>query len=510
MKNSKTVLLLILAFTLQAFALEMPKVFSDHMVLQQQEPVRLWGRAEANAAVQIQFAGQEVNTTADGQGNWSAKLEPLEASFAGRELTVKSGDAMLTFEDVLVGEVWLGSGQSNMLWRMDRSNDGDLLQLGANDPYLRLYAVNYATATEPQFSCPAVWQKDSPASAGNFSGVAYQFARDLRKTLNVPVGIIQSAVGGTPVIAWTRKGAFSAYEPLVEKHAEWEHKLSTYEEDLAKWQTEYDAWRQAKGIATEDYPRHKNQGAPEKPEGPDSPHRPASLANGMIAPVAPYTIRGVIWYQGEQDARWDPEKYGQRLGVMINDWRQWWGLPEMPFGIVQLANFGMARDVPGDEPWPKLRESQRLLAKADPHAGLVVAIDVGEADDIHPTDKFTVARRLARWALTDVYGKLSLVGGPEIAEAKLGDNAIILTFDQVGTGLRAFNSQKLLGFSVEGANGKSVKVPAEITGNNQVTLSTKGITEPKRVRYAWNNNPATANLTNQERLPASPFEISVE
>lgn len=502
-------LFLLVAMTTSAVALEMPNIFSDGMVLQRQAPVKIWGKAEPGASVQIKFAGQEVEAQTDSNGNWSAVLKPMEASFEERELSVQSGEKSKKFQDVLVGEVWLCSGQSNMQWPINKSTDGDIAKLGANDKYLRLYKVGFGTSTEPQFSSRSRWMKDTPTHAGTFSAVAYFFGRDLRKVLDVPVGLIQSAVGGTPVIAWTRQEAFTNFPPLQEKEKEWEADLATFDDKLAAWKEDYQQWLQKKGISEEDYVKHKRQGAPRKPEGADSPHRPASLANAMIAPVAPYSVRGAIWYQGEADARWEPQDYGKRLGVMIQDWRQWWEMPEMPFGIVQLANLGVPKAKPSDDPWPKLRESQRRLAQSDPNVGMAVAIDIGEENDIHPTNKAAVAHRLARWALADVYQKLPLAGGPEVVSATAEGESIVLNFDQVGGGLHSIDAKQLKGFTVEDANGRFRNVPAKIVGKEKVRLSTKGITQPKRVRYAWQSNPVDASLGNKERLPASPFEIAV-
>jgi sialate O-acetylesterase len=493
-----------------ATALELPHIFSDHMVLQQQATIRIWGKADPAATVQVQLAEQDVSTETDSQGRWSVALNPMQASFEAKTLTVRSGASDISFEDVLIGEVWLGSGQSNMSWMIKQSVDGDITSLGADDPYLRLYKVAYHPSQQPEFSNQAVWSRDSPGNCSNFSAVAYHFARHLRQTLNVPVGIINSSVGGTPVIAWTRQQAFSNYAPLAERAQEWEKQLANYDANLAAWNETYRQWRQKRGLSAENYRLHRRQGAPLQPEGPNSQNRPANLANGMITPVAPYALRGVIWYQGEADAGWAPELYGKRLGVMIDDWRAWWQMPDMAFGIVQLPNFKTPRTEPSDDSWPKLRESQRKLALSDPHTGMAVTIDQGEEADIHPANKLIVARRLVRWALADVYDKLALGGGPQIAGARLGDNGILLTFDQVGRGLFIMDAKQLGGFTVEDSSGTFVKVPAKIVSANQVWLSTQELASPKRVRYAWQNNPVDASLGNVERLPASPFEIKLE
>jgi len=505
---------LLLFLGVQVNALELPAIFSDNMVLQQEQPVRVWGRSEPGTSVEVQFAGQTASTTADGEGNWSLSLEPLEASFEARELVVSSGPKEVVFKNVLVGEVWLASGQSNMGFEVRKAVDADIHKLGANDPYLRLNKVAFNPSPEPAFSSRNQWVADSPEAIEFFSAVGYQFARDLRKTLQVPVGVIMSSVGGTPAIAWTRAESAAKNPALKAKLDEWDAALARYEEALSIWEKEYAAWREEKGIAEADYNKHKRQGAPEKPQDANSTHRPGNLANGMINPVAGYTMRGAIWYQGEADTRWDPANYGQRLQVMIEDWREWWGR-DFPFGIVQLPELGRASTKPSNEQWPKLRDSQRRLAKADPKTGLVVTIGLGEANDIHPANKIPVGRRLARWALADVYGKIGLRGGPEIESAVREGSSIILEFSQTGEGLRVNDLHELGGFTASDSTDEPERgthfypVEAKLRSKTAVELTIPEGKNPGRVRYGWQSNPVDANLTNQERLPASPFEIAL-
>ena len=499
-----------------AGALELPNIFSDHMVLQREAPVRIWGKAEPGALVQVNFSGESVSSKVADDGRWELYLPALEASFESRELTVVSGDIRHAFRDVLVGEVWLASGQSNMGWSVAKSIDHDILELGANDAFLRLHPVRHNPSREHEFSAPGRWWPDIPSQVAGFSAVGYQFAQDLRKTLQVPVGIIRSTVGGTPIIAWTREEKFDLLPELMEKNAEWEQALARYDEDYARWEKDYAEWLDQNGLEA-DYEAHRWNGAPWQPENAASPRRPASLANGMILPIAGYTIRGVIWYQGEYDAGGSPETYDQRLRVMIEDWRELWDTEELPFGIVQLANFMKSQPGPVSSTWSELRESQRRMAVSDPDVGLVVAIDVGEGNDIHPRDKFTVARRLARWALASVYGEIELGGGPEIVKARRENTKILLSFVQTGSGLHAYGSDELSGFTVSDSLVEPDKqgetnfypVHAEIVSKTVVELNIPEGKNPVRVRYAWQSNPLNANLRNVERLPASPFEIKI-
>lgn len=510
-----TPLSLLLIFSLKVNAMELPTIFSDDMVLQQDLPVLVWGRSDPGAAVTVRFAGQSVETAADGEGNWSLSLGPLEASFEARELVVSSGTNKIVFRNVLVGEVWLASGQSNMGLEVRRGVDADIHILGANDPYLRLNRVAYNPSPVPVFSSRNPWKLDKPDAVEYFSAVGYQFARDLRKTLQVPVGIIMSSVGGTPSIAWTRTEAAARNPVLKAKLDEWDLALARYDEDLPAWELAYAAWREKEGVAEIDYENHKRKGAPEKPEDANSSKRPGNLANGMINPIAGYTIRGVIWYQGEEDAQWDPANYGQRLRVMIEDWRKWWNA-DLPFGVVQLPDFMMTKTQPTNERWPRLRESQRRVAKDDPNTGLIVTIGLGEANDIHPPNKIPVGRRLARWALADVYGKLKLRGGPEIEHAVREGSSIILSFSQTGEGLHINDLPVLSGFTASDSETEPPEwqtlyypVGAKLRSATEVELAIPEGKNPVRVRYGWQANPADANLTNVERLPAGPFEIAV-
>ena len=250
--------------------------------------------------------------------------------------------------------------------------------------------------------------------------------------------------------------------------------------------------------------------APKRPPPPDSPYRPASLANGMLSPIVPFALRGVVWYQGESDADWEPRRYDERLRVMMEDWRDWWENPSLQFGVVQLAGFLPPKPEPSDDPWPNLREAQRDLVDALPHSGLVVTVDIGEANDIHPQNKQEVGRRLSRWALTDVYDRLELRGGPVPAKADFREDRVIIQFAQTGSGLHILDGMKVGGFTLAGADGVFVPAEARIEGKTRVVVSAPGLAGPVHVRYAWQNNPIDANLGNRQRLPAVPFELMAE
>jgi sialate O-acetylesterase len=477
--------LLLVAAPLSLPALELPTVFSDHMVLQQGQPLPVWGRADAGATVKVTFGKQAVEAVADADGNWSAALAPETASATPATLQVTSGQKEIAFSDVLVGEVWLCSGQSNMQVKVESSLNGDLFMLGGSNPLLRLYQVEIIPSTTPRFSAKAKWAVTDAASIGKFSAAGFHFGTVLQSILGVPVGLIGAYAGGTPAIAWTRPSAFPKHPLLVQHVADWEAGMPSYAERNADYKIRFATWKKSRGIAPDadiDVWAYADSPKPELYD-PKGTKRPGVLANGMLATVAPFALRGAIWYQGEADAGWVPEKYDERLAVMVNDWRVWWGNPTLAFGVAQLANFTRPVAEPSDGKWPQLRESQRRFAQNNPHAGLAVAMDVGEANDIHPWDKQSVGQRLARWALADVYKKISLRGGPEPVEAKFGGN-VRIRFDSAGGGLWPFNGAPLEGFTLAGADGVFHKATAEIKGKDAVEVSSPASTVSGSARIA--------------------------
>lgn len=492
----------------QARALELPNVFSDHMVLQQKQPLPVWGRAEVGSTVTVSFRQQTVQAVADAGGNWMATLAPETASATPATMNVRSGGREITFADVLVGEVWLCSGQSNMEWGVRHALNGDLTELGGSNPLLRLFLLWRQASTTPLFTTKAQWSPSIPERITPFSAVGFHFGRILQPALGIPVGLIGLSYSGTPAIAWTRPSVLDKHPLFVERVAEWEQGMRTYPEDAAQYAAKLAAWKAGKGIPAET--KINNEQHPDAPKAPpydpESPRRPGVLAHGMLAPVAPFALRGVIWYQGEGDAGWVPEKYDERLALMVEDWRVWWNIPSLAFGVVQLANFNQPTSEPSDGAWPRLRESQRRFVLNDPHAGLAVAIDVGEANDIHPLDKETIGERLARWALADVYHKIALRGGPEPVEATFG-GVVQIRFASVGGGLWIFNGGPLQGFTLAGADGVFHAATAEIKGKDTVAVESSAVPAPQVVRYAWAANPRSANLSNKQRLPAGPFEL---
>lgn len=468
----KFFILLIECTAIQAQTLELPSVFSDHMVIQRETLVNVWGRAEPGAEIQVAFARQRVNGTADTDGNWMIQIQPMKASSQPQCMEVRTGEESVIFEDVLVGDVWLCSGQSNMAWMLCRDADRDIELAAAENPNIRLHQVNRLTTPEPRFSSGDKWVPCHNVSVAQFSAVGYFFGKTLQEALGIPIGLIDSTWGGTPIVAWTRKEAL-----LANPHTE---------SKIRAW----DTWAKRRNNETR-VSLNKD--------------RPSNLANSMLTPICPFSLKGCVWYQGEDDVNWKPDQYQSRLKLMISDWRQRWGQFDLPFGIVQLANFGGISVQPMDSNWARIRDSQYRFTRDSTHTGLIVVIDQGEADNIHPARKKVVGRRLARWALTDVYGILNLAGGPLMRSFKMVDCGIEITFDSVGRGLTVLNGPRLQEFCIAGDNRVFHRADATIIASDKILVRSDTVPIPVAVRYAWADNPIHANLTNDQGLPASPF-----
>jgi sialate O-acetylesterase len=459
-------------------------------------------RPDPGEKVTVEIAKQSHNATADGTGKWRVTLKPLSV---GEPLTMTirgSSESPITFKDVLVGDVWLCSGQSNMAFRLSTSATGKEAIDAAKIPTLRVIQMPPVESAVPLNDCKAEWHVSSPTSVPDFSAVAFFFGRKLNQDLKVPIGLIQSTWGGTRIEAWTSRGAMEA-NPKLKVVFDREREMSAaapadkekFEAALAKWQVDAKA---AEG---------KKEAAPKKPiAGASLQYRnyPARLYNGMIAPLVPFTIKGVIWYQGEANVVRAYE-YRDLMPTMIQDWRTAWGNPTLPFAFVQLPGFGKVQTDP-NEPAARaeLREAQLLTLQNVPHTGMAVTMDVGEADNNHPTRKQEVGERLARWAMATVYGHKDVVySGPVYKSMKVEGDKIRLTFDPVAESLRPADSAELRGFTIAGDDKKFAFATARIEGND-IVVSSPNVSRPVAVRYAWAFTPV-CNLVNGEGLPASPF-----
>jgi sialate O-acetylesterase len=467
---------------------KLANLFTPHAVLQQGVNVPVWGTAEANEAVTVTIAGQTATATTDANGKWVAQISALKAG-GPFELVVK-GKNEVKVPDILVGEVWIASGQSNMEWTVGFGSATDQEKASANYPNLRMFTVTKAVSSKPAKDVGGNWVACTPQTVNGFSAVAYFFAKELHKTLNVPVGIIHTSWGGTPAESWTELSALETspdLKPIVDRAKQ---TLDAYPKQLEDWR-----------VAAE---KAEKDGLPIPPLPKDlrsDSWRPGGLFNAMVAPLAPYAVKGVIWYQGESNA---PRAFQYRtlLPAMIKTWRDAWKANELPFYIVQLANFTPPPAEPGDSEWAELREAQTLTAKM-PANGIACTIDIGDAADIHPRNKEDVGKRLSLIALNKLYGKSDIVfSGPEYESMTVDSDKVILKFKNA-TGLSTRDNAAPKGFAVAGEDRKWYWADAKIDGEQVIVRSDK-VAKPVAARYGWANNPPT-NLYNKAGLPAMPF-----
>ena len=465
---------------------KLPALFSDHMVLQRDMAAPVWGTAAPGEEVTVSIAGQTKTATADAQGKWMVKLDKLKAGDA-LTLTVK-GKNSITINDVLVGEVWVGSGQSNMALTVNRAKDFEAEKAAASLPHIRHFTIGTGR-----------WAVCGPETVGTFSATAFFFAREIHKQLGVPVGILHSSVGGTPIESWIApeaqkaspelKGFFEAITRDDSKFDEGKAKAK-YETDLAKWK---EASAKAKA---------ENTPAPKRPQDPavvrNRKGNVGGLYTTLIAPLIPYGIRGALWYQGEANA--NPTKapfYEAQLRLLVTDWRARWGEGDFPFAWVQLPNFTSRGDG-----WCLVREAM-LKTLALPNTGMAITVDIGEVRDIHPKNKQDVGKRLAMWALADVYGKKDIASsGPLPGGHEVRGSEVVLSFKHTDGGLVAKGAE-LKGFVVAGEDKQWKPAKARIEGG-KVIVSSADVKTPVAARYAWTDNP-DCNLYNGAGIPASPF-----
>ena len=503
-KSVLGLLVLLLAATTAMADVRLPGVFGSHMVLQRDAELPVWGWAEPGEAVAVALGDQTKKTKADADGRWSVALAPMKA---GGPHTLKvEGDNTIELADVLIGEVWLFSGQSNMAMSV-----GGCLNIeaevaeSAKYPTIRMMTVNRVAAESPQDDCGGEWQVCGPDTVARFSATAYFFGRKLHQDLDVPVGLINSSWGGTPVQAWTAledQQALPALKPMLE---EWQKNIAAFDPDKAKQQHEQRLaqWQErVKKAKAAGKPIPRRPGAPADPRM--SAHRPANLYNGMIAPLAPLAIRGGIWYQGESNAgRYNATLYGLQLRAMITNWRNLWKQGDFPFLWVQLPNFRAPQENPVQTDGWVIVQEEMLKSLALANTGMAVTIDVGDEKNIHPKNKQAVGLRLALWALGTTYGKDIVHSGPLYGSMSKSDGKITVTFDHTGTGLSIKNGDKLDGFAIAGSDKTFVWADAVVDGN-KVVVSSSDIADPVAVRYSWASNPR-GNLVNSADLPASPF-----
>ena len=479
-------------------AVTLHALFSDNAVLQQTQPVPVWGTARDGEQVTVTFAGQTLTTTAK-DGRWKVTLQPLKADATPQTLTVV-GENTLTRTNILVGEVWVCSGQSNMQLGLGQTENAAAVIAAAHDLKLRFFYVPRVVADQPQRDVAATWEHCTAQTVADFSAVAYYFGRDLRKAKDVPVGLIHTSWGGTPAESWTCRAVLEANPMLKKLVDDWDKRIASY--DPAK-QAEQQKLAEAKHKEAVEAAKAAGKPEPQAPKArkPADPskdsHRAYVLYNAMIAPLVPFAMQGVIWYQGESNNGREKE-YQTLFPAMIKCWRDDWQR-EFPFLFVQIAPFKTMS--------PEIREAQLLTWQRTPKTAMVVITDHGDAGNIHPKQKEPVGARLALAARAIAYGEKLEYSGPIFEQMKVEGTQAVLSFTHLGGGLVAKGGE-LKGFVMAGADNKFVPATAKIVGDTVVVSSTN-VPLPVAVRYGWENVP-DVNLFNQADLPASPFRTDVK
>jgi sialate O-acetylesterase len=494
-------------------------LFSDHAVLQRDKELRVFGTAQPGERVEVSLGSQRASATADSSGRFLARLPAQPMSTQPLQLLASAPSGSARAEDILLGDVWLAGGQSNMEFPLSACDAAQDIA-GAKYAHIRHFAVDYRFAITPQADVRGQWSVCSPATAGAFSAVGFAFARRVHEDTGVPIGILRSCVGGTNIELWMAQDTLLEAPELKPFADRMRASLQRHEAALQVALPTIEAWTQASRIAMRD-----GRALPIEPEWPEHPfgerrHDPrcVTLYNGMIHPLLPFSLAGILWYQGENNAGsvFDAEQYTHKVRIMVEDWRRRFEQPELPFYFVQLAAWQPATNDPGHaDGWAFLREGQRRTLDVLERCGMAVAIDIGDALDIHPKNKFDVGERLALWALRDRHAKPIEVCGPLFRERVMEGQRLRLRFAHAASGLMAGLKEgrlpvqpdpkaRLRGFAIAGEDRIWKWAEAHID-NQEIVLSHPEIALPVAARYAFASNPAGANLYNCAGLPASPY-----
>ena len=507
MKTTPTACLLAFCVSLPLAAkaeLKLPAIIGDNMVLQQKQADPIWGWDAPGTQVTVSFGSQSESAKADAKGKWTVKINPGAANAEPATLTIK-GTSTKELKNVLVGEVWICSGQSNMQFNVGSSTDADLETATAKFPNIRLITVPNKGTQEPQDDFVGSWSECSPQTVPGFSAVGYFFGRSIHQILKVPVGLINNSWGGSAAEAWVRRDVLEKderFRALMESTVKREAVEDTpaaktkFDADFAAWKKRAEEAKKAGKLFGE-----------RPPSPPDAwlhgNARPGNIYNGVLRPTIGYGIKGAIWYQGETNAGRAYE-YASLFPRMIQHWREEWKQGDFPFYWVQLADFLPETPEPGESSWAELRESQTKTEKAVKNGGQAVIIDLGEGKDIHPKNKRDVAERLVRWALVNDYGQKLVYRSPEFKSIEVKGNKAVVTLDTFGSSLQTFDTKEIQGVAVCGEDHKWVWANASIVAGNKIEVSSAKVAKPVAVRYAWANNPV-CNLYNKEWLPVTPF-----
>lgn len=484
--------------------LKLPAIVSDHMVLQQKQANPIWGWDDPGTRVTVSFAEQSKAAVAGADGRWEIKLDALPANAKPQVLTIEAKGKKRELQDVLVGEVWMCSGQSNMEWTVAKDWNGEPELAAANYPKMRLIRVPKTGTQELKTDFNGAWREVSAESTKDFSAVGYFFGRYVHQALGVPVGLIDNSWGGSAAEAWVRRESMekdSRFAALVQRTVESEKYRQS-----PRAQEDFKAEVEKHKVASE---KAKAEGKP-APRGPQSPEawltgnaRIGNIFAGVVHPTLGYGMKGVIWYQGESNAgrAWE---YAQLFPFMIEQWRKEWKQGDFPFYWVQLADFLAEEKEPGESAWAELRESQTKTLSL-PNTGQAVITDLGEARDIHPRNKHDVAARLVRWALVKDYGFTMSYRSPEFKSLQIEGPKAVVSVDCFGSSLRTFDVDEVRGFAICGADRKWVWAKGKIVGKDKIEVSAAAVLKPVAVRYGWANNPVCNVMSQDGGLPLTPF-----
>jgi sialate O-acetylesterase len=482
--------------------LKLPAIVSDHMVLQQKQANPIWGWDTPGTQVTVTFGGQSKSVAAGTDGKWTVKLDPVPANAQPQTIAI-AGTTRREIQDVLVGEVWMCSGQSNMGFTLNRDWNGDLEAAASNLPNLRLIKVPRVGTQELQNDFQGEWKASGKESASIFSAVGFLYGRYLHEILGVPVGLIDNSWGGSSAEAWVRRTSLEndrRFQPLMEATVQQETDLQSQKA------------RDGYAVVLERYQADAEKAKAERKPAPRAPQSPSdwltgnkragNIFNGVVHPTLGYGIKGVIWYQGESNAS-RAHEYRALFPFMIEQWRKEWQQGDFPFYWVQLADFRPETPTPGESDWAELREAQTLTMKL-PNTGQAVITDLGEGRDIHPRNKHDVAARLVRWALVKDYGMKFPYRSPEFKSVQIDGAKATLSFDCYGSSLYSFDVKEAIGFVVCGEDKVWHPAKGNILGKDKVEVASDAVPKPVAVRYAWADNPV-CNLFSLDGFPVTPF-----
>lgn len=512
-------LLFISAGTLSAQAeVKLNAIFTDHMVLQRDIPAKIYGTADAGEQVTVQFGGQSKRVTADAAGKWTVALKPMTANATPQSLQVGEGEEKVTRTDILVGDVWLCTGQSNMAnpvknYKEDRGGlykEFDTIPGDYKNDLIRIFTVptSAVDTQQDEILSGESWQALDPDSALTFSCTGYFFGRHLQPEIGVPLGLLKVAYGGTAIETWLPMDVMQQNATATKIYLKpFEKRLKAYPQAKARYDEQLAAWRET-----------KKGNRPKPPVGPNEVKRPAAMYNGMVHPLHKLAVKGAIWYQGENEANYHfTHEYQTTFPLLIDTWRERWGQGNFPFVFVQLAGFRRVADQPTDTDWARQRESQLMTLDAVKNTRMVVAIDGGVTQNIHPPYKDLIGQRLTAQVLSLAYGCDRESQGPMFTSMKVNAGQLVLSFDHLGSGLMvkemvmdaygptpyALRADELKGFAVAGADQVFHWADAIVEGNT-VVVHSAAVTHPVAVRYAWADFPL-CNLYNKEGFAAVPF-----